>query len=70
MIQLQIEEAKEKIRNSITEISNSNNIDYYFLFDILKEILLEIEPKREQELNELRQEQIKQTQQKKESDNK
>ncbi len=53
-IQLEIEKAKEEIVNKINEISNNHNLDYYFLFFIIKEIYRETEIKKDEELQNLK----------------
>lgn len=66
MIQLQIENAKKEIKEQITKISNNYKLDYYFLFGILKETLLEIEIGMNKEIEDLKKQE---NSSKKESDN-
>lgn len=52
-IQLKIEETKKEIIKVISEICNRNNIDYYFLENIIDDIHIELKIKKELELKEL-----------------
>ena len=53
-IQLLIEETKENIVSFINEECSKNNIDYYFLYVILKEIFEETAILKDRELKKLK----------------
>lgn len=53
-IQVAIEESKEVIIKAINNECNRNNIDYYFLESILKDIYQETLKLKEQELEEMK----------------
>lgn len=55
-IQIAIEDSKKNIINFINNECNRNNIDYYFLSIILKEIYEETLTLKDKELEEMRQE--------------
>lgn len=55
-IQLLIEESKQNIIFFINEECNKNNIDYYFLYNILKEIYEETEILKDKELEKIKKE--------------
>lgn len=53
-IQVAIEESKEVIIKAINNECNRNNIDYYFLESILKDIYEETSKLKEKELEEMK----------------
>lgn len=53
-LQLRIEDAKNNIIKFINDESNRNDLDYYFLFYIMKDIYSEINILKEKELQELK----------------
>lgn len=53
-IQVAIEESKEVIIKAINNECNRNNIDYYFLESILKDIYEETLKSKEKELEEMK----------------
>lgn len=52
-IQIKIEETRNKIINILNQECNDNDIDYYFLESILKDIYSEVQRLKENELKDL-----------------
>lgn len=52
-IQIKIEETKNKVINILNQECNDNGIDYYFLENILKDIYVEVQRLKENELKDL-----------------
>ena len=56
-IQINIEEAKQEIVNSINEIVSERGLDYYFLHLIMKDIFNEISANKDLEISQMLEEQ-------------
>jgi hypothetical protein len=52
-IQLRIEEARKEVVSSINEIAQKQDLDFYFLHSIIKELFVELNNNKEMELVQL-----------------
>lgn len=52
-IQLRIEEARKEVVSSINEIAQKQDLDFYFLHSIIKELFVELNNNKDMELVQL-----------------
>lgn len=65
-IQIRIEEAKQEIVDSINNIINEKQLDYYFLHSIMKDIYNEISTNKDAEIAQLQMQQYEENQEEQE----